>query len=385
MQSLFKSRKKRKVSKETKMVKSSDRKSKKRKVSKKTEMVKPLKMVKPFLLQVNEKFRPLAENGFQVIIDVINKSECSDSQEGILDWFQDLGTGLDRTGHNWTSKNSPVGIHKIFQNYKTGHLQALWNIRQNPKVVQVFADLWGVTPEELLTSFDAMSVKSPPELRNRKPSPNKSWIHFDQGPHKATDSPDGLNIKAHCVQGFVSLTNLNYDDDVLIVLKNSHKYHKKFFAQFPDRNKPDDWIKFNDDERKWLLSQPDVEEVRVACPAGSLILWDSRTAHSGSNALRGRKEANWCFKVYTSYMPRIFATPKEMKKKRMAFYNRRTCTHWALQSKLFPINPRFGFKMNELQHPHLSKFLYLTQLGYKLAGFQNVQDFIRFNREQLKK
>ena len=52
----------------------------------------------------------------------------------------------------------------LIQHWNIGHSQASWNVRQNIKIVEIFAHFWGCSVEELLVSFDGLSFNLPPEV-----------------------------------------------------------------------------------------------------------------------------------------------------------------------------------------------------------------------------
>lgn len=105
----------------------------------------------------------------------------------------------------------------------------------------------------------------------------------------------------------------------------------------------------------------------VRCPAGSMVFWDSRTIHSGQQALRLRPSPNFRCVAYLCYTERSRATETSLKKKRKAFDELRTTSHWPHKPKMFPKKPRHygkGYpKVTEVGKPVLSK------IGKKLAGF----------------
>jgi hypothetical protein len=47
----------------------------------------------------------------------------------------------------------------LLQQWGVGHAQALWDLRQNPKIIDIFSKLWGVPAKELLVSFDGASFQ----------------------------------------------------------------------------------------------------------------------------------------------------------------------------------------------------------------------------------
>ena len=44
----------------------------------------------------------------------------------------------------------------LIQYHSVGHAQVSWDVRQNPKIVDIFAHFWKCEPEELLVSFDGL-------------------------------------------------------------------------------------------------------------------------------------------------------------------------------------------------------------------------------------
>ena len=87
------------------------------------------------------------------------------------------------------------------------------------------------------------------------------------------------------------------------------------------------------------MKYKECEKVRVACPKGSLVLWDSRTVHCGAEPLR-RTEPRIRSVIYLCYLPRSHATEANLRKKIKAFEDQRTTSHWPNKPKLFPLKPR---------------------------------------------
>ena len=56
----------------------------------------------------------------------------------------------------------------LLQHWKVGHSQFIWNLRQNPKIVNIFAKIWDCKQDELLTSFDGASFHLPSEITKRE-------------------------------------------------------------------------------------------------------------------------------------------------------------------------------------------------------------------------
>jgi len=67
----------------------------------------------------------------------------------------------------------------------------MWQMRQNPRVVDVFAHLWSTKPEDMLVSFDAFNYNFKSPIKT-----SATWFHTDQG---------SKLLGFHCLQGFVNL------------------------------------------------------------------------------------------------------------------------------------------------------------------------------------
>jgi ectoine hydroxylase-related dioxygenase (phytanoyl-CoA dioxygenase family) len=306
--------------------------------------------------------RQLNTYGIAVIPSVLSQDEIAKMQGEMWNILETLTSKLDTPvkrddNKTWKSFYELLPLHSmLLQHYKVGHHQSAWDIRQNPNVVNVFSKIWGVKPEELLTSFDGCSIHLPPEITGRGWYRGNSWLHTDQ-------SYTRNNLE--CIQGFITAFNINDGDASLTILEKSHRLHKKFAEKFKITNK-DDWYKLNDAEMKFYTDSG-CDRTCVKATAGSLILWDSRTIHCGQEPDKNRKIQNHRFVIYVCQTPRKRATNAQIAKKQKAFNDMRTTSHWPHKIKLFPINPRsYGApipKVGEIKKPTLS------ELGMKLAGF----------------
>jgi len=103
---------------------------------------------------------------------------------------------------------------------------------------------------------------------------------------------------------------------------------------------------------------------KIKCPKGSLVLWDSRTIHCGTEALKTREKPNIRAIIYLCYMPKSIYSKTDFKKREKAFNELRTTNHWG--KKLFPKTPRtYG---NELPRITMIDKPVLNEIGRKLLG-----------------
>ena len=302
----------------------------------------------------------IKEHGVAIIPSLLNEEERNNMNNGMWSFLEyitsEFEIPIDRNNKKtWRSFYNLYPMHSmLIQHWNIGHAQHVWDLRQNPKIVDVFAKIWDVNREDLLTSFDASSFHFPPEETNRGYFKN-TWLHCDQS-YTRNDF--------ECVQSWVTGYDVNEDDATLLFLENSHKYHKDFKNNF-NIEKKDDWYQLNDIEINFYKSKG-CNEKRISCPAGSMVLWDSRTIHCGVEPIKGRKQTNFRNVSYICMMPRKLATLANIDKKIKALNNLRTTTHWAHRTKLFSKMPRtYGGPIPNVKQINPPV---LNELGKKLAG-----------------
>lgn len=301
--------------------------------------------------------------GVAIIPSILSDEECEKMNAGIWDTLE----------HSTSKYNIPINRNKpetwremqklypkhsmLIQNWDLGHAQYVWDVRQNPKIVDIYANIWKCKPEDLLVSFDAISYHMPPEITKLGWYKGKDWFHTDQS---------YLNSDFKCVQAWVTGFDVNEGDATLSILESSHDYHEDFQKKFKTTEK-DDWYKLEGEQLDFYKEDKCCLQKRIKCPKGSMVLWDSRTIHCGSEALKTREKTNFRHVVYVCYEPRSRCSEKNLIKKQDAFNNRRLTSHWPCKVKLFAKTPRtYGapiYDPEPLPQPKLS------DLGRKLAGF----------------
>lgn len=324
-----------------------------------SDLVKNYGKCSKYLTTSKNLKRTLEEYGVAIIPSVISKKEAETMLSEVWDYFEHISQGWetpikrDEDG-TWREFHTLLPLHgMLVQHWQVGHAQASWNLRQNPKVVQIFADLWKVKPEELLVSFDGMSLSPPPETTNR------GWhrgtrYHTDQSPTRS-----GFE----CVQSWITALDVNKGDATLGFLEKSHSLHGDFAKHFNVTEKGD-WYKLKEEETQYYLDNG-CKERRMLCKAGDQVFWDSRTIHCGVEPLKGRETPNTRSVIYLCYLPRSLFTKKEIEKRQKIFEELRTTTH---KGKMFNKNPRKYPNTVLPTITHLNK-PELTELGKKLAGY----------------
>lgn len=304
----------------------------------------------------------LAEFGVAIVPNVLSDKECDEMLSGIWDYFEHITSAWD-TPIKRADKSTWTQIYKLYllhsmliQYWDIGHCQAAWDVRQNEKCADVFANLWGCNKDDLLVSFDGASFNLPPEDTKRGWNRNNTWYHTDQ----SFTRPD-----FECVQGWVTALDVNEGDATLSIFEKSHLLHKEVAERFNITDKKD-WLKLTKEHEAFYFESGCTIK-NITCPKGSLVLWDSRTIHCGVEAVKTRVTPNLRAVIYICYMPRNQSNPKKLAKKKKAFDELRMTTHYPCNPKLFPKTPRtYG---NTL--PQITKINapVLTDLGKRLAGF----------------
>ena len=306
----------------------------------------------------------LEEHGYAIVPDVLNQKECHALHEGYWDFFKTL-IGVEKDdASTWKRIYKLFPNHgMLFQHWCSGHMQQIWDVRQNKKIHGAFADIWDT--EDLTVSFDGCSFGLQPEVTGRGWQ-NKGWLHLDQSPHRND---------FECVQGWVTALGVEKGDATLTVLAGSHKHHAEFGAYLEITDPSNwkkckgDWFKLAPNHVKWFKDRG-CEQKYVECPPGSLVLWDSRTVHAGQCPTRGRKNPKNRIVSYVSMMPQAKLSGREREKKQWAAIRGRMTTHWAAEHvKLFGKWPRtYGAPL-----PAVSGFIppLLNARGAYLAGWKD--------------
>jgi len=261
-------------------------------------MVIPMDQYSATLGNLGDK---LKEYGFAILPCLLDPDEIAEFQCSMWDYLEHL-TQLWNRPINRTDKLSWKLINKlnfgeiIFGFWNSGHCQMAWNIRQNPKVINVFAHLFNCHIEDMLCSFDAASIILPPEVKGGfwREESSSLW-HTDQS---------HLNNNLVGYQSWVTAFDVNEGDATLAVLKSSHRYRNEFLDAFPDTNLTRKFYALNSDELEFYKSSQGCTEILVTCPAGSMVIWDSRTIHYGIEPSIERIYRNIRCVSYVSYCNR---------------------------------------------------------------------------------
>lgn len=306
--------------------------------------------------------KTLAENGFQVIENVIDDNLIEELREEMWKWLNFKTKNLN----NPIQKNDINTFRTFFelypkhgmllQHWDVGHNPMSWKLRQNENIINIFSEIWNT--KDLLTSFDGLSISLPPETTNRGWNRGEEWFHTDQCYRRNN---------FECVQGLVNLYDVNDGDATLRVLDRSHLFHEDFQKKFKiTRNA--DWLMLNSDQKEFYLNYlGNDSDICIKGGKGSMFLWDSRTIHQGYAPLKTRTKENIRCAIYICMVPAHGIEQKQLKKRIECFENKRTTNHYPKKIKKFPQHPRtFGCAVPSVDYSEIET----TELMKDLVGYK---------------
>ena len=304
----------------------------------------------------------LNKYGVAIIPSLLNELECDNMNNGMWDTLETITNKWTNPikredNKSWKELSKLFPIHSmLLQHWNIGHSQYVWDLRQNSKIVNIFSQIWNCKNEELLVSFDGVSYHMPPEITKRGWYRNKDWLHCDQC---------FQNNDFDSIQSWVTANDINEGDATLTFLEGSNNFHKDCSIECSIDCKKN-WYKLNEKEMLFYKNKK-CSLKKIKCPKGSLVLWDRRTIHCGSEAIKERNKSNIRNVAYLCYKPRQYSLKKNNLKRIKAFEEKRMTTHTPCKTYLFPKTPRtYGNPLpiiTELQEP------IINDLGRKLVGY----------------
>jgi hypothetical protein len=316
-------------------------------------------------------------NGYCIIPNILNPNEIFIAKELFYEWYNSIP--------NLDNLHKKIDPHGIFKFHQAGHQEFSWYLRTKPQIIDLFANIWNTTHDNLTCSFDGSCY-----IPNNTICNTKCWTHTDQAPKETN---------LICYQGFVSLTNNK--DNTLMLYKNSHKLHQSYFVNkekvlqqeatsiieqiknLQQNNESyienikiletklssikDKIIKLNKDKSKnWQLIDPSFldtiidDKIILNIPAGSFVLWDSRTFHQ--NIVSNKNEER--IVQYICMLPKTKKYTKAQQKKKFEYFKTlRTTSHWPYPVKVNSLqpqtygNPDLLIDYDTLPKPNLDKYL----------------------------
>ena len=285
--------------------------------------------------------KDLEELGYCVIPQVLSTPEAELLYERV--WHEYIEKAWphcrmdDRS--NWKQAFPMHNLQGIFAG-PAGQIQVMWDLRQDPRIVDVFAQVWNTN--DLIVSMDGLSFMCPPEIREGH---SKPWPHVDQAILRRQDnvahnntppidfvSESLLKSKPYTIQGQFLFEDSFDGDGGFYCIPKSHLKFNEFAPQLQvldefEGSKEEKWKAINDYLGNFFGLGTDESGSpycmkQITAPRGSLILWDSRTVHWNQHASKDRPcSDNPKVRMvgYLSYVPKARLTDEGRALRREAF------------------------------------------------------------------
>lgn len=251
--------------------------------------------------------KDLEDLGYCVIPELLSASETKLLYERVWHEFIEKAWPQCRMDDrsNWKETFPIHDPHGVFAG-PAGQTQVMWDLRQDPRIVGVFAQVWNT--DGLIVSMDGLSIMCPQEIRDGKLEP---WPHVDQMTYMKPDntlhtnnppidfvSESSLRTKPFTIQGQFLLEDSAEGDGGFYCIPKSHLKFNEFAPQLEAIQALDvsreERRKARDDVLETIFGHSIDESGNPYCwkhitaPRGSLILWDSRTLHWNQHASKDR-------------------------------------------------------------------------------------------------
>nr|AOR51877.1 phytanoil-CoA dioxygenase [Phaffia rhodozyma] len=306
----------------------------------------------------------LFSKGWVVVPNVIPDDRAREYVSRAHDFLESFNLGYNRDDPStWNLSSLPYNNKGgLYSAYGVGHQQFLWDIRQEPGLIDTFATVWGTS--ELLVSFDGINISVPLNLQEEQNKGLDSpWPHVDQSPNRRF---------FHCIQGIANLAPNGPLDGGLMVLRGSKELYNECFDRFAHQRPAEGWTPLDSyhhtpEMLEWMIKEKGCTWHKVEAPAGSVILWDSRTVHYGSIPL----STNPRVASYVCYKPAALISEEYREKKKEAIDQMLTSTHDPVmftcrpRREPAPNDPGWSVRQVPDERPVLS------EVGRKLAGLES--------------
>jgi hypothetical protein len=268
--------------------------------------------------KIDDAAKDLKTKGYAVIPSLFTEEECLDFKERVWDFLDSLGLKRDLNYASIKATQLPPHSHGIMHAYRMNHAKPFRELRVNPKVLAVHSRLNGSSC--LVSSLDRVNIKFP----GRSYRSQGSWAHVDQ---------NARNLGLRYVQSYVTFNECREDSPQNRFYEGSHLIFEKFFSNRRTEKAGDAWLRLSPEDRISVVKDYKCPLVKPNCPAGSMVLWDSRTIHDpdeGTDFDSGRLVGYLCYSRCFPGMKQGFKT-----KKTEAFSNFRATPHAPYPQTLF--------------------------------------------------
>lgn len=233
--------------------------------------------------------RVFEEHGVCLVTGMLGLEECA-VMENL--WLEDLVQTLDpELASSEVERLRTQGLSAWRAEWETGrsgsgsqrglpHGGFAWASRLHPRVRRVFATVFDTTEDDMCVGLDN-TFWSPADIDAK--TSDREWLHVDQNHCTGMTWP--------CAQGVLYVQpSEGESSSTTVVWPGSHRH--VYSEVMSDATAAERGLRFGGQSvrlnqltdprrREALLAQAVSGSRRVPCPAGSLLLWDSRTVHQG--------------------------------------------------------------------------------------------------------
>ena len=335
--------------------------------------------------------KDLEELGYCVIPQILSVSETENLYERVWHEFIEKAWPNCRMDNrsNWKEAFPLHNKRGIFAG-PAGQIQVMWDLRQDPRIVDVFAYVWNT--EDLIVSMDGLSLMCPPEIREGY---YEFWPHVDQTVLRRKDgfahsnhppmgfvSESALSTKPFTIQGQFLFEDSFEGDGGFYCIPKSHLR----FEEFAPHVETIDVLEVSSAERRAIrnayfreffgLDEGDYCMKQITAPRGSLILWDSRTIHWNQHASKDRLSSDqpkMRMIGYLCYVPKARLTDEGRAVRREAFEQGVATGHNPARPELKYSKDHIaeGFEQYFEDPSYLSPKIHLTPLGEAVLGINS--------------
>lgn len=281
----------------------------------------------------------LESEGYAVIHNVFTPEVVAQSHELFWKDWTTVSPGFVRNDPStWSINTAPMMFAKgiaVFNGF--GQSDFMWNLRLRPEILDIFAQIHAVPPETLISSFDGFSVFFSKLQKNPH-----TWWHVDQHPSNPNYS----------IQGAYNYLPVTENSAGFTVVPKSHN---TFVAS--KTSKIEDWIEIHKNKTAEEASSILTAGVKLLLPPNCFVLWNSKTIHAntGIPCTKGSRKDDPPvlnrLTAYITYVPRTRTSVETTERRKQAYYEGATTSHWPekLEIKKYPwgFGPRYeskGFK-----------------------------------------
>ena len=174
----------------------------------------------------------------------------------------------------------PANEYGIILQFGIGQSDFMWYVRTIPRVRKLFARLWDVEEADLIVDFGGPVIFRPVNCTKRWRTAEK-WFHVDQN---AASFPGKQTI-----QSFLSLTKQTQETGGIVVIPESWKYHNDLTERARKHWGTDEHSQFllvPPSDEVLNMKQP----IFLQVDAGDMVFWDSRVVHCNTNVREEEKK-----------------------------------------------------------------------------------------------